>query len=97
MKKLKFQDFYQSQGIFELCKTDKKFIYLILLKLADFVTNDWGDVPEYDKLMNNRALITGDRIIGSYLIDDTRIWIIADPENEKGVREAITALLPEEY
>ena len=97
MKTIKFKNFYQSQGISEICKTDSKFIYLVLLKLADFVTNDWGNVPEYCRLMNNRALITGRRIIGSYLIDNTKIWIIADSENEEGIRKDITVLLPEEY
>lgn len=58
---------------------------------------NWGNIPDDDKALNNNALITGERIIGSYLINDTKIWIIADPENEKGIRKAITVLLPEEY
>lgn len=96
MKILKAKNYYESQGISELCEADKNFLYSVLFKLADFVRNNWGNVNEYSKLMNNRATITGGKIIGSYFIKDTKIWIIAGPEDEKGLRD-ITILLPEEF
>lgn len=96
MKILKAKNYYESQGISELCEADKDFLWSVLFRLADFVRNNWGNVNQYSKLMNNRATITGGKIIGSYLINDIKIWIIASPEDSKGLRN-ITILLPEEF
>lgn len=91
------ENFYITKGINDLCQDNPDFNTLVLEKIDEFMSCNWGNIPDDDKALNNNALITGERIIGSYLINDTKIWIIADPENEKGIRKAITVLLPEEY
>lgn len=53
---------------------------------------DWGDLGEEDKMNNDIALESGDRILSAYNIGGTRIWIITEYD-----RSATTVLLPDEY
>ena len=54
---------------------------------------DWGELPEEDRVENERALAQGSRLFSAY---DTRtkdrLWVITE-----GDRSATTLLLPEEY
>jgi hypothetical protein len=60
--------------------------------------NDWGDLDEEDKRLNDRAVQDGSRILSAYHTSDgTRIWIITEAEDEQGERAATTILLPQEY
>lgn len=64
--------------------------------LRRHLRNDWGDLSESDKRLNDRAVRSGeDRIFSSYHLDETgdnKIWIITEWD-----RSATTILLPEEY
>lgn len=70
------------------------------LKFQDIATlisrhssGDWGDMDEGDKEMNDLALQSGeDRIFSSYILNDTRIWVITEPD-----RSYTTVLYPSEY
>lgn len=54
---------------------------------------DFGDVSENDKMYNEEALETGDRILSSYTDrNGIKFWIITEAD-----RSATTVLLPEEY
>lgn len=54
---------------------------------------DWGCVPAEDAEANEYALVTGSRILSSYLLNDTdKLWIITEAD-----RSATTLLLPDEY
>lgn len=54
---------------------------------------DWGDVCAADRTANNKALLTGERVLSAYrLHDGTKIWIITEAD-----RSVTTILLPEEY
>ncbi len=53
---------------------------------------DWGVLPPEDKTMNDISVCQQDRIISSYQIKDTRVWIITEAD-----RSATTILLPSEY
>ena len=72
----------------------------VFQKVADcvslFLKGDWGCIHEDDIPLNNTALKTGDRILGAYMIDKTKIWIIADA-NDEPQRRIITVLFPSEY
>ena len=75
------------------------------LQEADFdlverhICNDWGDLSEKDKRLNDEALHDGSRILSAYILPttDVKIWIITEAADEKRERAATTALLPEEY
>lgn len=72
----------------------------VFQKIADcvssFLKGDWGCIHGDDIPLNNKALKTGDRILGAYMIDKTKIWIIADA-NDEPQRRIITVLFPSEY
>lgn len=54
---------------------------------------DWGIVSENDKVANEEALETGDRILSAYLDrNGVKFWIITEWD-----RSATTILLPDEY
>ncbi len=61
---------------------------------------DWGDVSEGDRIANENALKTGARIWSVYKfesLEDGRLWVITDGDDDDGVRHATTILLPSEY
>ncbi|MCK9463631.1 MAG: hypothetical protein M0R80_28770 [Proteobacteria bacterium] len=62
--------------------------------LARHERNDWGDVSDGDKLLNDQALVDGGRLLSVYHLKDdtTRIWVITEAD-----RSSTCILLPEEY
>lgn len=74
---------------------------------------DWGDLDGHDAEANDLALVTGARILSSYLIPeqvrrdagtgadagvgDDRLWIITEAEDSDGVRSQTTLLFPSDY
>ena len=70
--------------------------------LASHLAGDWGVVDTEDKTANDEALKDGSRLLSAYILegdgdDATKIWIITEAADDNGIREATTALLPEEY
>jgi hypothetical protein len=53
---------------------------------------DWGDVDAEAAEDNENAIVSGSRILSSYLIGDSSLWILTEAD-----RSATTLLLPEEY
>src|SRR4051794_33066082 len=42
---------------------------------------DWGDLDEHDKLVNEQALVHGDRLLSSYtLTGNQRLWVISEAD-----------------
>jgi hypothetical protein len=60
--------------------------------LARHLSGDWGDLPPEDILLNEEALIHGNRLLSAYGKDDGRFWIITERD-----RSVTTILLPEDY
>lgn len=72
-------------------------MFELLQCLHRHIRCDWGTLVREDKLANNRALKTGDRILSSYVIRGKKLWIITDAEDDNGVRAYTTLLLPSDY
>ena len=54
---------------------------------------DWGELPEEDRLENERALRDGSRLFSAYSTrNEDKLWVITEWD-----RSATTMLLPEEY
>lgn len=60
--------------------------------VARHVQGDWGNICEYDKQVNDEALVYGDRILSAYEVEGLTIWIITEAD-----RSATTILFPDEY
>ena len=60
--------------------------------LARHKAGDWGDVAEEDRMANNDALQSGDRLLSAYTVHGTKYWVITEAD-----RSVTTILLPEEY
>ena len=65
----------------------------IMAALQRHVAGDWGDVCAEDKMLNDRAVVEGTRILSAYRADNgAKFWIIAEAD-----RSVTTVLLPEDY
>ncbi|MBB4223927.1 hypothetical protein [Variovorax guangxiensis] len=58
---------------------------------------DWGNVDPADARSNDQAILSGARVISSYLVAYVVIWVITEAVGDDGRRSATTLLLPEEY
>jgi len=64
---------------------------------------NWGDaLPHADWRLNDAATHDGSRLFSSYWIDPLdkskgKLWIITEAEDDNGVRQSTTILLPENY
>lgn len=66
--------------------------------LARHIAGDWGVVDADDADSNNQSLKDGSRLLSAYLLKTgEKIWIITEAADDDGIREATTALLPDEY
>lgn len=66
--------------------------------LALHLAGDWGVVDGEDKAANDEALKDGSRILSAYILKTgVKILIITEAEDDNGLREATTVLLPDEY
>jgi hypothetical protein len=53
---------------------------------------DWGDIPPEDAAENRLSLREGYRVLSSYAIGDSRVWVITEAD-----RSVTTLLLPDDY
>lgn len=68
--------------------------------LQRHVTGDFGELSEDDRLLNEQAVISGDRILSAYILSDeakTKIWIISEMKGDDGRRASTCLLLPSDY
>ena len=71
---------------------DTSFAKHVTDALERFVSNDWGDMCDEDRQMNDEALKTKMRILASYGEACYKIWIIKDAYDGP-----TTILYPDEY
>ena len=69
-----------------------EFMFDVAMALERFSRKDWGNMCDEDKKINEEALLTGDRLMGSYDTCKGKIWIITESD-----RSATTVLFPDEY
>ena len=75
--------------------------------IARHSAGDWGDLDEWDKGANDRALRDGSRIFSAYEIGNLlpegapfspiRIWVITEAMDDDGVRRSTCVMLPSDY
>lgn len=90
MQKFKLGRILITRGIADIFGQDFSLeLYEVLIRHS---SGDWGDVPEEDKTSNEIALKRGYRIISSYKLRKTQIWVITEAD-----RSSTLILLPDEY
>ena len=66
--------------------------------LDQHVQGNWGEVSREDRLLNDIALVSGERLLSSYrTLKGERIWVITEATDDEGIRAATTITLPSEY
>lgn len=76
---------------------DFKFYNEVKNAFSKFVSGDWGITGDGDKALNDDALITGDRILASYLTSKGKIWINADFVYNPSDPRPVVIMFPDEY
>jgi hypothetical protein len=76
------------------------------LDVSDFISGlldrhfcgDWGDLDKFDKLCNDAALKSGDRILSRYNGEPCDVYVITDAAiDANGTRLTTTVMRPEDY
>lgn len=69
-------------------------VAIIMQLLRRHQSGDWGIVHDEDRLANDKAVLTGARIISSYHLQpsDQLLWVITEAD-----RCTTTLILPDEY
>jgi hypothetical protein len=57
----------------------------------------WGEVDAHDKKVNDEAVLNGSRILSCYVVENVKIWVITEAQDDAGKRSATTLLFPSEY
>ncbi|CAK3560803.1 Type I restriction endonuclease subunit M [Vibrio crassostreae] len=79
-----------TQGIAELLNNN--IGVNLPIYLHRYQNGDWGNVCVEDKLTNDEATKTGERVLSSYTICNEQVWIITERD-----RSCTTILLLNEY
>ena len=62
------------------------------------IQGDWGEVNAEDKLLNDVAVVSGERLLSAYrTLKGERLWVISEATDDEGKRAATTILRPDEY
>lgn len=69
----------------------------LLYALEEHRWCNWGETKGADWQANFDALTSGARIMSEWTIAEKKIWIITEAEDENGVRQHTTVLLPSDY
>ena len=86
---MKNNQMYITSGVNELISGDHSLLAPIIEK---FLSKNWGELNESDKLENDNAFLKGGSIIAKYLLNCEFVYIIRDAD-----LSATTVLLPSEY
>ena len=83
---------YGTNRIELLMQQNNQFRNEINEAISKFINKDWGITCIEDALLNDLALLTGERIVAVYLTSYGPVWIISEHD-----RHATTILFPSEY
>lgn len=82
-----------TRGVNDLISSNEEFARHVWLSLKRHVAGDWGDVCDEDRVINELALLNGERLISVYKKDGLHpIWVITERD-----RSVTTVLFPDEY
>lgn len=77
----------------DLIASNEEFARHVNLSFIRHMAGDWGDVSDDDRVLNELALLEGDRLFSAYTKEELpKLWVITEWD-----RSVTTALLPEEY
>ena len=79
-----------TQGVASMLKNNLGMNLMIYLQRHQ--NGDWGNICIEDKITNDEATRTGERVLSSYQLCGRTIWIITERD-----RSITTILLPSEY
>jgi len=82
-----------TMGVNNRIAESKPFAKHVIEAMGKFSSNDWGDLCDEDRQMNDEAVITKNRVLASYGTGNDKIWIIKDA----GESAPVTILFPDEY
>lgn len=93
MRTFEFGKITVTSAVYERMQRDAVFAVFVNDSLEKFISCEWGDLCEDDKQVNEDALKHGDRLFGSYIMnEDTKIFIITEAD-----RSVTTVLFPSDY
>jgi len=81
-----------TSGVSALIDQNPMVSLLVGKCLARHAGGDWGDVCAEDAQANQDALRHGSRLLSSYKIGESKVWIITEAD-----RSVTTVLFPSEY
>lgn len=82
-----------TRGVAEKMKIIDKFYMHVQLSVSRHLAGDWGDLSDDDRVANEQALQSGDRLFSAYTMEGMpKIWVITECD-----RSATTVLFPDEY
>ena len=92
MERVKKSQLVVTKGVHERIEKDDEFAKGVYSCIRRYFSDDWGDLCEEDKEMNDNALKAGARILAVYNIGKDKIYIITEWD-----RSVTTILFPSEY
>ena len=82
-----------TRRILERYERNRDFARDVAHSLGRYLKNDWGDISENDKALNDESVASGSGgIMGAYETCEGRIWIKTEHD-----RSVTTILFPDEY
>lgn len=92
MSKLTLGEVVVTTGIDSKISENPVFHLEVATALEKYSNLDWGDTCEEDRITNNQALTSNERILAVYNTCKGKIWIITEWD-----RSVTTILFPDEY
>lgn len=92
MPKFNTGQLYKTDGIDYAISEDKNYVKELIDCFEKYLTGNWGDLEEDDKIANEQALLNNERLLGAYLTSRGKIFIITEWD-----RSCTTILFAEEY
>lgn len=79
--------------VHDMMTSNGEFEKHVHLSIERHLAGDWGDVCDDDRVANELALQSGDRLFSAYKREGMpKLWVITE-----GDRSATTVLFPDEY
>jgi len=82
-----------TRAVHDMMTVNAEFEKHVHLSIERHLAGDWGDVCDDDRVANELALQSGDRLFSAFTREGMpKLWVITE-----GDRSATTVLFPDEY